>query len=112
MDKKEFGEIVDLVSKVIVVTPQELSEQLEERENARRAKELETFFCVGITDDKLTLEDLADVFSRCAESGMYQESKHYIEDLKKQIKHSKNPLEIKQLNKKLNAAYKEMGKRR
>ena len=54
-----------------------------------------------------------DILGRIAE--LWDEYTHKedptIEQLKKQIKYSKNPFEVKMLNKKLNQTYKAMKKR-
>jgi len=117
MDEKKFEEMVELVSKVIVVTPEDLQKRkkaLREATEEIQAERMQQIFLNGKVYDKdnITLEDVAIAWIECFEYEPQEKPKHYIEDLKKQIKHSKNPLEIKQLNKKLNAAYKEMGKRR
>lgn len=117
MDKKEFGEIVDLVSKVIVVTPPDLQKKkkaLREVTEEIQAERMQQVFLNGKFYDKdnITLEDVALAWKECCEYETQEKPKHYTEYFKKQIKHSKHPLEMKQLDNKLNAAYKEMGKRR
>ena len=58
-----------------------------------------------LTWDKL-MEDLSKEWSILSEP-----QEPTIDQLKKQIKYSKNPLEVKMLNKKLNQMYKDMKRR-
>jgi len=55
---------------------------------------------------KITMQDLADRWNELSEP-----QEPTIDQLKKQIKYSKNPLEAKMLNKKLNQMYKDMKRR-
>jgi hypothetical protein len=54
---------------------------------------------------KITLQDMADKWNEIGR-GVDHDELYTIEQLKKQIKYSKNPLEVKMLNKKLNELYK------
>lgn len=55
---------------------------------------------------RITMQDLADKWNELSEP-----QEPTIDQLKKQIKYSKNPLEVKMLNKQLNEMYKEMKRR-
>lgn len=60
---------------------------------------------------KITMQDLADRWQSLVELDTPNYNEPTINQLKKQIKYSKNPLEVKMLNKKLNQAYKDMKRR-
>jgi len=60
---------------------------------------------------KITLQDLVDKWQSLEEIDNAKPQESTIDQLKKQIKYSKNPLEAKMLNKKLNQMYKDMKRR-
>ena len=91
-------------------TPEEMGNAFKVLAKRMKEKEKDTEFWDTLTDN--FIEDKHKQISEAWEKlNNIKPNEPTIEQLKKQIKYSKNPLEVKMLNKKLNQIYKDIKRR-